>query len=292
MWSWFSYVKGKASWLESEISWSEVKTIGILSLSMPMSSGCLWGFGVSQRSSCGAFRCHSYTPTLYHYFYHAFSPLDFLPRVGNGGGKRWYVTLGHLPDDRSNVVKRVLLTRKTRPGASSHVIPDPGHPTLRRWKRLRPPSSEGVGGEVGGPRNLWGWVRFALGRLEPAFGGNRHSGFPAGQCSRARLLACMDRHPRHTYCPHHHHPPPTTTHSHTHPHTTTPHPHTPTPFPSPALLPTPHTPPPPPAVILFENRPLQLGDPGVTVALAVDPWRSMTQSPPRGGGGSGGCARG
>ena len=55
-----------------------------------------------------------------------------LPRVGNGGGKRWYVTLGHLPDDRSNVVKRVRLTKKTRPGASSHVIPDPGHPTPRR----------------------------------------------------------------------------------------------------------------------------------------------------------------
>ena len=25
------------------------------------------------------------------------------------------------------------------PSASSHVIPDPGHPTPRRWKRLRPP---------------------------------------------------------------------------------------------------------------------------------------------------------
>ena len=36
----------------------------------------------------------------------------FSPRVGNGGGKRWYVTLGHVPDDRSNVVKRVRLTSK------------------------------------------------------------------------------------------------------------------------------------------------------------------------------------
>ena len=78
-----------------------------------------------------------------------------LPRVGNGGGERWYVTLGHVPDDRSNVGKRVRLTRKTRPGASSHVIPDPGHPTLRRWKRLRSPSSDGEGSEVGGPRNLF-----------------------------------------------------------------------------------------------------------------------------------------
>ena len=33
--------------------------------------------------------------------------------------------------------------------------PDPGHPTPRRWKRLRLPSSEGVGGEVGEPRNLF-----------------------------------------------------------------------------------------------------------------------------------------
>ena len=49
---------------------------------------------------------------------------------------------GHVPDDRSNVVRRVRLTRKTRPGASSHDILDPGHPTPRRWKRLRPPSSE------------------------------------------------------------------------------------------------------------------------------------------------------
>ena len=68
-----------------------------------------------------------------------------LPRVGNGGGKRQFVTLGHLIDGGSNTGKRVRLTKKTRPGASSHVIPDPGHPTPRRWKRLRSPSSEGVG---------------------------------------------------------------------------------------------------------------------------------------------------
>ena len=65
-----------------------------------------------------------------------------LPRVGNGGGERWYVTIGHVPDDRSDVVQRVRLTRKTRPGASSHVLPDAGHPTPRRWKILRPPSFE------------------------------------------------------------------------------------------------------------------------------------------------------
>ena len=78
-----------------------------------------------------------------------------LPRVGNGGGKMQFVTPGHLIDEGNNSGKRVWLTKKTRPGASSHVIPDPGHPTPRRWKRLRSPSFEGVGGEVGEPRNLF-----------------------------------------------------------------------------------------------------------------------------------------
>ena len=52
--------------------------------------------------------------------------------------KRQFVTPGHLIDGGSNTAKQVRLTRKTRPGASSHVIPDPGHSTPRRWKRLRP----------------------------------------------------------------------------------------------------------------------------------------------------------
>ena len=55
------------------------------------------------------------------------------------------VTPVHLLDGGSDLGKRVLLTRKTRPGASSHVILDPGRPTPRRWKRLRSPSSEGEG---------------------------------------------------------------------------------------------------------------------------------------------------
>ena len=78
-----------------------------------------------------------------------------LPRVGNGGGKRWDVTPGHPSDDGCNSVKRVRLTRKTRPVARVSHDPDPGHPTLRRWKRLRLLSSEGEGGEVGVPRNLF-----------------------------------------------------------------------------------------------------------------------------------------
>ena len=93
------------------------------------------------------------------------------PRVGNGGGKRQSVTPGHLLDAGGQVGKRVRLNRKTRPGASSHVIPDPGHPTPRRWKRLRPPSpneSRGV------PRNLF--PRLGLGEV-------LHPGTP-GTCTR------------------------------------------------------------------------------------------------------------
>ena len=80
-----------------------------------------------------------------------------LPRVGSGIGKRDFITPGIPLDAGGDRGKRVRLTRKTRPGAASHVIldPDPGHPTPRRWKRLRLPSSEGEGGEVGVPRNLF-----------------------------------------------------------------------------------------------------------------------------------------
>ena len=69
-----------------------------------------------------------------------------LPGVGNGGGKRRFGTPGRHSDPGGNLGKRVRLTKKTRPGISSHDNPDPGHPTPRRWKRLRPPSSEGEGG--------------------------------------------------------------------------------------------------------------------------------------------------
>ena len=61
----------------------------------------------------------------------------------------------HRIDAGSSSGKRVPSTRKTRPSLLVHDIPAPGHPTLRIWKRLRPPSSEGEGGEVGGPRNLF-----------------------------------------------------------------------------------------------------------------------------------------
>ena len=65
-----------------------------------------------------------------------------LPRVGSGVGKGFSVTTDHLLDISSTVGKRVWLTKKTRPNTSSYVIPGP-------------PSSEGEGGEVGVPRNLF-----------------------------------------------------------------------------------------------------------------------------------------
>ena len=60
-----------------------------------------------------------------------------------------------LSEAGGHLGKRVRLTRKTRPGVSLHSIPDLEHPTPRRWKRLRLPSSEGEGGEVGVPPNLF-----------------------------------------------------------------------------------------------------------------------------------------
>ena len=63
-----------------------------------------------------------------------------LPRVRAGVGNRLSVTSDHLLGSGSAEGIRVRLTKKTRPSASSHVIPDPdpGHSTPRRWKRLHP----------------------------------------------------------------------------------------------------------------------------------------------------------
>ena len=77
---------------------------------------------------------------------------------------------------------KVRLTRKTRPGASSHDIPDPGHPTPRRWKRLRsplPPKEWGVrSASLAIFSSPWVWVIFCTwGRLKPALGGNRRRGY-------------------------------------------------------------------------------------------------------------------
>ena len=173
--------------------------------------------------------------------------------------------------------RRFRLAMKTRPGALVHLSPDPGHPTSRSWKRLRPPSSEGEGGEVGVPRSEGTGV-----------------GVPAGQSSRRdqctgtgpfKFAACVcgvrvwtDMHVRHSVrttttttttsppppppppplplspaTPTH---PPTHTHTHTHtqpnptplhlpPHPTPPH-HTTHRLARLVKLSVPHTPPPPP----------------------------------------------
>ena len=112
------------------------------------------GFGISKGFSFGASGWHFEIRYCTDLFTKCFPPWS-LPRVGSGVGKRDFITPGNPLETGGNRGKRVRLTRKTRPGAASDLIPDPGHPTPRRWKRLRPPSSEGVGGEVGEPRNLF-----------------------------------------------------------------------------------------------------------------------------------------
>ena len=89
----------------------------------------MWGFGGILKGS--ALELVDGTLKLRHctaLFTTRFSPWSF--------GKRLSGTPVHLLDDGSNSGNRVRLTRKTRPRASSHVIPDPGHPTPRRRKRL------------------------------------------------------------------------------------------------------------------------------------------------------------
>ena len=112
-----------------------------------------------------------------------------LPTVGIVGGERQSITPGYLLEAGSNAGKRVRLTNKTRPGDTFHGIPDQGHPTPRRWKRLRSPSSEGVGGEVGVPRNLFPRLGelgdFALGDAWNLPSEGTEVGVsPAGQSSR------------------------------------------------------------------------------------------------------------
>ena len=82
-------------------------------------------------------------------------PTWSLPSVGDGRIRRLGDATGPLGSSDGSRVKRVRLTRKTRGSVQPVSIPDQGHPTSKRWKRLRPPSSEGVEGEVGVPRNLF-----------------------------------------------------------------------------------------------------------------------------------------
>ena len=70
-------------------------------------------------------------------------PTWSLPPVGQGRIRRLEVATDHtVGGDR---VKRVRLTRKTQGSVIPVIIPDQGHSTPRRWKRLRLPSSEGDG---------------------------------------------------------------------------------------------------------------------------------------------------
>ena len=82
-------------------------------------------------------------------------PTWFSPPVGNGRVRSFGDATGHSVGEGGSMVKRVRLTRKTRVSVAPVSIPDQGHSTSRRWKRLRPPSSEGVEGEAGVPRNLF-----------------------------------------------------------------------------------------------------------------------------------------
>ena len=92
----------------------------------------MWGFGLSKGFRFGAFRWHSEARYCTVFLLCVFSPWS-LPRVGNGDSKRKVVTPGHRVDAGSNTGKSVRLTRKTCPSLMVHDIPDPGHPTRRRW---------------------------------------------------------------------------------------------------------------------------------------------------------------
>ena len=69
-----------------------------------------------------------------------------LPPAGNGKVRSFGDATGHSVGEGSSMVKRVRLTRKTRVSVSLVDIPDQGHSTPRRWKRLRPlpPKERGV----------------------------------------------------------------------------------------------------------------------------------------------------
>ena len=77
-----------------------------------------------------------------------------LPRVGYGGGNSHFITPGHLLDAGGNVGKRVRLTRKTRPSGISHCNRSQAS-NAEEMEKIALPSSEGEGGEVGEPRNLF-----------------------------------------------------------------------------------------------------------------------------------------
>ena len=107
--------------MESVFSWFVLQTIGILSSSQWLKAVC----EVLGNPGGSALELPDGTLKLRHctqVFTMRFQCWS-LPRVGNGGGKRQFITPG------DHLGKRVRLTRKTRPGVSLHGIPDLGHPT-------------------------------------------------------------------------------------------------------------------------------------------------------------------
>ena len=78
-------------------------------------------------------------------------PPSSLLRAGSECGEKGRFIIPGPPETGEILVKESGLPEKTRPGVISHYNPVPGHPTPRRWKRLRSPSSEGEEGEVGAP---------------------------------------------------------------------------------------------------------------------------------------------
>ena len=91
-------------------------------------------------------------------------PTWSLPPIGNGRIRSLDVATNHLDGEGGNMAKRVRLTKKTQGSVTPVSIPDQGHSTPRRWKRLRLPSSEGVGwgrcGRTSAPFSTpWSWVR-------------------------------------------------------------------------------------------------------------------------------------
>ena len=94
-------------------------------------------------------RCSTTTP-----FSNKF-PTWSLPPVRNGRVRSFGAATGYSVGEGGSMVKRVRLTKKTRVSDPPVSIPDQGHSTPRRWNRLRSPSSEGEGGEVGVPRNIF-----------------------------------------------------------------------------------------------------------------------------------------
>ena len=78
------------------------------------------------------FSSHSQVTTIFSKRFPPWSP----PRDGGWLGIRDVPSAPHLLDDGGKVIKRVGLTRKTRPSIPVHGIPDPGIPTPKRWKKI------------------------------------------------------------------------------------------------------------------------------------------------------------